>query len=500
VLAGSLWNGLNATLPQLYTLVQSVLAARVLGPVDMGRQSFIAWAAVTVKLLVTGGVPRTVVRFVADALGRGASDEARAVVRLAWRVEVVGATLATVALVAVAVARPELRLAWLLAAATCALTALHGVPYGALAGAQRWRGNAQVGLVIGGLATVATVVVLLAGGGITGMFAVEVVAAALSLGITAVRARRALAPDHDRRHARPVAPLTPRFARYAAAASVLIALEVVVWKRSEFFFLERYAGPADIAHYSVAFAAGAALAQLVEGLAGVVSPAIATLWAGGEHERVRVGLGRAWRLLTLATMPITAGAIAIGPAVLQLVYGDEYRSSGRVLVLLMVSFPLVPANLLGMAVLLGLGRLRLAAVAVVGAAVVDVGLSVWLIPGLASDGAAIANSVGQAVASVLTLTLALRLIGRFEAEPAALVRTVVVAAAAGLSARWIVVAPIGGLRVPAAVAAGIVVFGAGVLLLRAFPVRDLRWLEETAGHRLGGLVGRGAALALGGRS
>ena len=43
VLTGGLWHGLGLLLPQLYTVVISVAAARILGPDDLGRQSFIAF-------------------------------------------------------------------------------------------------------------------------------------------------------------------------------------------------------------------------------------------------------------------------------------------------------------------------------------------------------------------------------------------------------------------------------------------------------------------------
>src|SRR5204862_781207 len=61
-----------------------------------------------------------------------------------------------------------------------------------LIGAQRWRDASIVGLATGTAATAAIVLVLAAGGGITGMFAVEAVLTIANLVWTSALGRRAL--------------------------------------------------------------------------------------------------------------------------------------------------------------------------------------------------------------------------------------------------------------------------------------------------------------------
>ena len=331
VLSGGLWNGLNSTLPQLYTLVQSVVAARILGPMLMGRQSYIAWAAISVKMLVTGGVPLALMRYVGEAIGRNRPGTARALVGWAFRLELLGAFIGGAIVVAVGFGNGLFLNAWLLAAVVCVLTTLHTVPYGVLIGVQRWRQAAAIGLTLGGLGTIGTVVALAAGTGITGMFAVEAVVAAVSLVWTSALARRAFAaiaptvePDPQARR---------DFNGYAAVASVLVVFEVVVWKRSEFVFLERYSTPV-------------ALAQLLawpspwpppspdipQGMASVLSPAIASLFGAGELDRIRSGCGRSFRLVAIGVA--AHGGRERWPsdqACCRLVYGDEYRHAGAVL-------------------------------------------------------------------------------------------------------------------------------------------------------------------------
>ncbi len=253
----------------------------------MGRQSYIAWAAISVKMLVTGGVPLALMRYVGEAIGRNRPGTARALVGWAFRLELLGAFIGGAIVVAVGFGNGLFLNAWLLAAVVCVLTTLHTVPYGVLIGVQRWRQAAAIGLTLGGLGTIGTVVALAAGTGITGMFAVEAVVAAVSLVWTSALARRAFAaiaptvePDPQARR---------DFNGYAAVASVLVVFEVVVWKRSEFVFLERYSTPVALANYSVAFAMATAIARLPQGMASVLSPAIASLFGAGEFDRIRSG-------------------------------------------------------------------------------------------------------------------------------------------------------------------------------------------------------------------
>ena len=69
VLSGGAWTALTLLLPQVNTLVTSVVAARFLGPTTMGRQSYIAFAEAALIVIVAGGLPIALARYVAEMLG-----------------------------------------------------------------------------------------------------------------------------------------------------------------------------------------------------------------------------------------------------------------------------------------------------------------------------------------------------------------------------------------------------------------------------------------------
>src|SRR4051812_28816517 len=69
VVSGGLWTLLNRALPQAQLLALSIIAARYLGPDDMGRQSYIAFVALALVQAATAGFPGALSRFIGELLG-----------------------------------------------------------------------------------------------------------------------------------------------------------------------------------------------------------------------------------------------------------------------------------------------------------------------------------------------------------------------------------------------------------------------------------------------
>ena len=174
-------------------------------------------------------------------------------------------------------------------ASSPALTILHTVPTAVLVGLQRFRQASAVGLTTGFFSTIATALVLWAGGGITGMFAVELVAAIANLVWTGTLARRALGPG-DRGATRGGAGTsaarraTTRSSRRSACCSTTI-----VASRVGVLLPERVLDDGAIALYSIAFSMVVALRLVPSALGGTVAPAFATLFGAGQHDRIRSG-------------------------------------------------------------------------------------------------------------------------------------------------------------------------------------------------------------------
>ena len=487
VLRGSAWNLLNRALPQVFILALSVIIARFLGPDGMGRQSYIAFVALSVATLCTGGFGSALLRCVAEALGRGDGPSVRDLVGWSYRLQAGAATLsfAIVCLFAATGSRPTA--AWLLAAIMCATVVLQATPNGLLSGTQRWRETSMVSLVVGGLAVPAIFVALALGAGVTGVFAVEAGVGLVSVAWLVREGRRAL--DAVSRESRRSPRLRAHLLRYTWQTSAGVILTLVIWRRSEFFFLNHYASDTQIALYSIAFACVSGLMMVPEAVGAAMSPAFATLFGAGRRDRIGAAYGRALRLTLTISLPVGAIAAAVGPALIVAVYGDAYRGTAPVLRVMLLLFPLIPAMTLSNSVLLGVGRLKVPLIAGFFAAGMTILADVLLIPGHGALGAGMANTIGQVGAATPVIIAGTRASGSVRlAWP--VVAKVVVAAAVAAGAALAVLHALGGTGGALVGAAA----GGVAFVAVALPLRILTREDADALARALPATGPGAAL------
>jgi O-antigen/teichoic acid export membrane protein len=475
VVTGGLWTILGGALPQVQLLVLSVVAARFLGPDGMGRQSLIAFVGISTVLVATAGLPESLSRFVGELLGARKGGVALGLYRWTWRVEAVAAIIAAASLVALGLFGSEPTLAWVLVGVASGLAVLQTVPQALLTGAQRWRDATIVGLIIGLAAVPALIALLALGGGITGFFAVEVVAVAINLAWTNRLARRVAAHLPAPERASP--ELRRRFLGFAGMSTVHVMIQYVVWTRSELLVLNHVSPDAQIALYSIAFASVAGLARIPEAIALVTMPAVATLIGAGELHRVRAGYWRAMRLLLFMTPPVFAGAVFTGPALISLAYGDAFSGAGEVLLVLLGPLLVLPLITTSTALLFAFARLRFLLTMGILATVVDVTLAILLIPRFDALGAAIANGAAQLTAGLPCLWLAARLNAPVEIAWGPLLRGVVLAlAVGGVAGATLLALGDGAAGALGAVFAGLVLFVLLAPVVRPLPSSDVAWL------------------------
>jgi O-antigen/teichoic acid export membrane protein len=431
-LRGGLWSAFSRFLPQTYTLVISVVAARELGPALMGEQSFIAFVESAAVIFVAGGLPVTIMRFVGAA---GALDDGAAVRQVVRRTALAASVLGAAATLVLVMATQgqELRASWVLAAVTVGILVLHTVPANALRGLHHWGASTTPGLVTGALSVVAMVSLLVAGFGVTAMFATEAVAAAVNLLVVVLLLRRhsrRLGTGHDALARRP-----RRMLRFAVMQWATVSVSFIVTSRSEFFVLVHYAPAPTLAYYSIGVAAAQVLFLMVEAGSNAVTPTIAGLSALGARERVSAVFARGLRFLLYVGLPLTALSIVLAPHLIRLVYGPAYEGAVPVFTTVVVVLPVVAASYLSVAALSALGRLRAPLLWNSLAAVSDVLVAFWLVPGHAAVGAAVANTVARLIAAVPLTVLATRLLRVPAGTWRLAVRIAVTSALAAVAAR-----------------------------------------------------------------
>ena len=200
---------------------------------------------------------------------------------------------------------------------------------------------------------------------------------------------------------------------------------------------------------------------------------------------MRSGYARALRFVVRVALPLTALALALAPAAVRVVYGEEYRRAGEVLLLLLIAFPVVALVSPSRGLITGFGRRRFPVAVGAFAAAVNIALDLLLIPDHGAMGAALANALAQLAGGIPVIAYAAYQVRpiRWALGPTA--RALVAAAVAGglghLGLRVLGGGPgivLGGLL-------GVASYAALVAPLRLLPAEDARWLLDLAGRRDG---------------
>jgi O-antigen/teichoic acid export membrane protein len=264
---------------------------------------------------------------------------------------------------------------------------------GLLSGLQLYRSLMLVNLVTSPIWAAACVLVLLKGGGITGVLLATLAVEFLNLGAFVWQARRVVI---DWRSPLPEA-LRLRLRRYNLTLAGLILLEAIVWQRSELLFLGRFQPSEQVSFYALPFALTERLMELIPGaLLGVLLPGLTFAQATGDSRRFRAVFGEALRYLILLTVPLCILGILVAPVIVSALYGGGFAPAAIVLQILLVAVVFSVLAQASRSALLGMeaqGRLLKTGVI---AAAASIALDLLLIPRWGAIGAAIANATVQA--------------------------------------------------------------------------------------------------------
>jgi O-antigen/teichoic acid export membrane protein len=447
----------------------------------MGRFGYVIWLVGTVTSLVGFALPITTRRYVAEMLGSGAQDTALAVFKRSAGLG--GGVFGLTGLVLVAygllVVPGEAGL-YTLAATLVWLLGMWAIVEAAATGAQDFRTQAL------GTALFYALYLLLAGGtlalglGLPGILSVWALATGVGLWFLGVRVWQRLSGGAEPQplpHA-----LRRRLLRFGTSLSLVLFLDVIVWRNSEVFFLKAYSSPQEIAYYAIAFGLAQAIPLMTSLFSSTILPVVSHLIGGGRTETVTAMFPQVLRYLALLGAPICFGGAAVVGQFIRLAYGSAYETAALLgTVLFLGGF--LPALACGAtAYLYGLDRPQFSLWLTGVAALLDVVLAWSLIPHLGAAGATIASVVSQTLLSVGLLACVTRQFGlSFPAE--ALCRIGFAGILTGGVALAVSRATGGIFGVVGAVLAGAVSYPLAILLVRAAMPADWRALS-ILGERL----------------
>jgi len=396
------FNTASFALRTVGVLVSLAWVARVLGPEGQGRFGFAHWVAAILGQLVVWGLAVAMIRFVARSIGAGRPGEARALVAQSarWLHPVAIATV-VVGLPIAAVFGGDLRgplmLAVLYAAVIGWCAWRIGVAYGMRRFDVAFCGDAlHWSLLLAGLS-----VALRAEDPIFAALATFLAARLVHLGLIWLWTDRLLvrlAPGSA--PAEPAPELRSELWSYAWQMAALALFGAVLWDRSELAFLKVRSTYGQIGLYTAAFGLSLPVLRVPAVLSQVMLPLVAGMkGAQARPEDIGAALRRGVRLMSLLMIGPTCVLAAAAPAVVMVVFEEEYAEAGVLLRVLLLPMLLAGIGAVSSQVLVGAGGHS----ALLKITSWVASLKMWLLIVLVPIGGALGAAVGCAAAQAVGL-------------------------------------------------------------------------------------------------
>jgi O-antigen/teichoic acid export membrane protein len=465
---GGLWVAGANVVPLAGTFVLSVVVGRVLGPAELGLQSFIAYVSALLMAFLVGAQTEAAVRWLSARSGQGA--ETGPLVRATMIGHTAGGLLVAAVLVLIGSLQHGESALWCIVALTALVDSIAWAYNSRWVAFRGWSRPAAARLVTQSCSAVIATAAVFAGLGVAGVFGATLLA---STGLLLALVHRVPGP-------RPATgPLPPGL---LAAWGAFLALELVnqvVGRRIEFVFLGAFSTTAQVAMYSVPFMVVWIAIALPSSIFASAMPVIARRAAEAGVLVVSAQLGAAVRVVLACSVVLTGLVAGLGPATVLLGYGPSFREAAWLVPVLSVSVLSVPVGLLCQAFWIGVGQLRPVLLCGAAGGVLDLVLAGVLVPGEGALGASVANVTGQTVSALALLWHTRRALGRFRLNP----RHLVAAAFASLAVAFAALALTARLPPWSALLLGLAV-AAGVLAAVGRAVgfvdhEDGRWLTES---------------------
>jgi O-antigen/teichoic acid export membrane protein len=482
---------LDTLLALIVPQILSILVARKLGPSTLGPYAYVMWIASLTLVMGNFGVYSATRKYLGDAFGKAQWGLARRLVRGAVFLQsIVAGTFVLLGLTWVLLALPSSQRVYSSIAIISVIPALlMGIGSAVNSALESLASNVISSMLSITTHAVATLLTLGFDWGLEGLAAALLMSRCVDcvvrnyLAAKGFRVRLQQATTGSKESVDDPIPraLRNEILGYCLQSSILMLLNVVVWSRSEMFFIKYYCEPKQLAFFSIAFT----FATLPKSLAGpFTTAATASLYAerGRNVERGQRVAEICVRYQALIVFPAAGGLAALSGPMIRVFYGTKYAQAAPVLAWAMVLGVIAPLAEPASDLLRAASKQRLliywTALAGLGVLALD-----WvLVRTYWAVGGAIANGLGQSIFTLGVVLLAMRQHG-FRMQGLYLARLLTISGimAGSVAVLTMCLPDIGALLLGPIL--GAAVFLAGLRYGRVFDPEDGRYLS-----RLGAMV------------
>jgi len=471
------WSALSTVGGLVMGLITSIVLARALGAEVFGQYNYWLWLIGLLALIASPGLPQAMTKFGAEYLGREERETASAVFARLLRIELVlGALIAGIVLFCSLLIPSSDTAALALVAFSVLFVVVEVFFLAAAKGASDFRVFSQASLIGGFLYGAAAITVVSFGYGIYPLLLAYIGRRILTILLIGWKL-----PDHytfPGTEAPTIPPeLRHRILRYSRDIVLIFATSTIPYERFGVFFLKLFATDVDIAYYSQSFDLAVKSMAIPAIFTSTLLPAFASLQGQNDRERINQVYLSSNRIAAAIAMPIGLGGAAVASSV-ALLYGPEFRAMAPILAIFFVGSIGGAIASVSVSMIYSLEEqsyvVRLNAVM----ALVNILLSLLLVPRFGATGAALATCGSHTVSSGMIVAHAAR---RLQVDfPFRVLSRILLAALTAAVAAWLISTWLGGLVV--AFAAALLIYPVMLRTFAALSASDQKLLNRLSQH------------------
>ena len=394
--------------------VVGIALTRGLGTEQYGLYAYVLWMLGFIALGTNLGLGEMSRRFIPEAIGRQNTREVSGFVQLSFSFRIVAAIilcsiiLFTSSQWAYASGDEGNRMVFIIIAFYIIPYTLQQALIGVFRGFQRFDYSFYVNLMIGPLRLVLILVAMALGYDILTVLIINLITQVVAIltgvfllqklvSLRSIFLRSLLSGDRKK-----------QALKYAVIVLGTLGLSYLLSAETEIFFIGLYHTVEDVGFFRLAFTIGPLIMTFTGALGYVLLPAIAEQFGKGDMDKLKRIYITATRYLTMTSIPMAVGVIALAGSIITQIYGAEY--SPVILPLQVICLPIAVARLAGPsdAVIRGINRPGYIFITNFIIVVINIILSLLLVPNHGLLGAAIAISVSLVTGLPLRVIFVIR--------------------------------------------------------------------------------------------
>jgi len=391
IFKNSIWNLFLFASQGVTGIVTSILIARYLGPELMGEYSYIIWLIGVIVILISIGLPNTITKFLSELISGEHKESAQTIYAKLLQLQFIIALLITIMVMIVFSIKlsPGTRDCYLIAFLSLIPVCMSMFLTAVFHGLQNFKITSIVGSAINLFQLVLIVLVINLNVGLKGLVAIPLISGVIQLLILAKRIKRTFNFTSSFKITK---ELRNKVIRYSLNVYWTIVLSMIVWQKSEIFFLKLFSSTEEIAFYSISFNMAIIIIGFATLFSTVIFPILSNFHGAGDRVGIQNVYNKSIKAIFIFYLPICIFFIATAKPLVLLMYSSKYYAVYPLLIILVVSAIFSAVGIIFAHLIFAVNRADIQAKYVTLQAILNILLDILLIPHYGATGAALANS------------------------------------------------------------------------------------------------------------